>query len=60
MRTSPFSLAETTVQTIQSLQVAYYGEMSALIMFFWDYGEPANFMFDRMTPLGFDSLLLVQ
>ena len=60
MRTSPFSLAETTVQTIQSLQVAYYGEMSALIMFFWDYGEPTNLMFDRMTPLGFDSLLLVQ
>ena len=50
MRTSPLSLAETNVQAIQSLQAAYYGEMSALIMFLWDYGEPTNYVFDRMIP----------
>ena len=60
MTTDAFSLAEATVQTIQGHQTGYYGRLAALVMFLWDYGEPTNHLFDRMTPLVFDSLSPVQ
>ena len=51
MTTGPFHSAEEIVQVVQGVQTAYYGRMSALIIFIWDYGELIKHMFDRITDL---------
>jgi hypothetical protein len=56
MPIDPFSSTEASIQLIQDLQTADYVGMSAAIMFIWDYGGLTNHIFDRMTPLVFDSL----
>ena len=55
MTTGPFHSAEEIVQVVQGIQTAYYGRMSALIIFIWDYGELINDTFDRVTYLVFGS-----
>ena len=50
MTPDAFSLAEATARAIHGLQMAYYGRSAAFVMFLWDYGEPTNHPFDRMTP----------
>jgi len=56
MTTDPLSLLGVIVQAIQGLQTTYYAQMSATIMFIWDYSEVTNLVFGRMTHLLFGSL----